>query len=75
MKLIFTKGAGKTDLMEVVRTGQPSELVDCPKQGIIPHDMVHYAVEHTLDARGFLTRVRTESRLLFKCRVRRRAMR
>ena len=57
MKLIFTKGAGKTDQMEVVRAGQPSELVACPKQGIIPHDMVHYAVEHTLGARGFLTRV------------------
>lgn len=57
MKLVFTKGTGKFDRMEVVRDGQPSELVDCPKQGIIPHDMVHYAVEHTLDARGFLTRV------------------
>ncbi len=58
MKLVFTKGAEKTDVMEVVRAGQPSEFVDCPKQGIIPHDMVHYAVEHTLDARGFLTRVK-----------------
>lgn len=57
MKLVFTKGAGKTDLMEVVRSGQRSELVECPKQGIIPHDMMHYAVEHTLNARGFLTRV------------------
>ena len=57
MKLVFTKGTGKFDRMEVVRAGQPSELVDCPKQGIIPHDMVHYAVEYTLDARGFLTRV------------------
>ena len=26
----------------------------CPKQGIIPHDMVHYAVESTLSHRGFL---------------------
>jgi len=58
MRLVFTKGAGKNDLMEVVRVGQPSEVVDCPKQGIIPHDMVHYAVEHTLNARGFLTRVK-----------------
>lgn len=57
MKLVFTKGAGKFDLMEVVRPGRPSEIVECPKQGIIPHDMVHYAVEHTLGARGFLTRV------------------
>ena len=58
MKLVFTKGAGKFDRMEVVRAGQPSEMIECPKQGIIPHDMVHYAVEHTLDARGFLTRVK-----------------
>jgi hypothetical protein len=57
MKLVFTKGKEKFDRMELVRAGQPSELVNCPKQGIIPHDMVHYAVEHTLDARGFLTRV------------------
>ena len=57
MKLVFFKRAGKIDVMEVVRSGQPSELVDCPKQGIIPHDMVHYAVEHTLGARGFLARV------------------
>jgi hypothetical protein len=58
MKLIFTKGAGKYDRMEVVRAGQPSEMVECPKQRIIPHDMVHYAVEHTLNARGFLSRVK-----------------
>jgi len=57
MKLVFTKGAGKFDLMEVVRPGRPSDTVECPKQGIIPHDMVHYAVEHTLGARGFLARV------------------
>lgn len=58
MKLVFTKGSGKFDLMKVVRAGQPSEVVECPKQRIIPHDMVHYAVEHTLDAHGFLTRVK-----------------
>jgi hypothetical protein len=58
MKLVFTKGAGKTDRMEVLRVGRQSAFVDCPKQGIIPHDMVHYAVEHTLNARGFLTRVK-----------------
>jgi hypothetical protein len=57
MKLVFTKGAGKSDRMEIVRAGQPPETVACPKQRIIPHDMVHYAVEHTLGARGFLARV------------------
>ena len=57
MKLIFTKGAGKYDVMDVQRGDGSCEQVACPKQGIIPHDMVHYAVEHTLQARGFLARV------------------
>ena len=58
MKLIFTKCAGKYDLLEIVREGMVPERVDCPKQRIIPHDMVHYAVEHTLQTRGFLGRVK-----------------
>jgi hypothetical protein len=66
MKIVFTKGAGKIDLMKVVRVGQPSELIDCPKQGIIPHDMVHYAVEHTLNARGFLIRVKDGESAVFR---------
>ena len=58
MKIVFTKGSGKYDLMEVRREGLEPERIECPKQGIIPHDMVHYAVEHTLKARGFLGRVK-----------------
>lgn len=58
MKLVFTKGSGKFDQMQVLRDGAPPEAVPCPKQRIIPHDMVHYAVEHTLAARGFLGRVK-----------------
>ena len=57
MRLVFTKGAGKSDTMMVVRAGRADEVIDCPKQRIIPHDMVHYAVESVLDARGFLGRV------------------
>lgn len=57
MKLTFTKGSGKYDRLEIERDGLPSETIDCPKQGIIPHDMVHHAVESTLLARGFLGRV------------------
>lgn len=57
MKLTFTKGAGKHDRLVIERDGLPSEVIDCPKQRIIPHDMVHYAVESTLRARGFLGRV------------------
>ena len=55
--LAFTKGAGKTDLLVVTRANGGEERIDCPKQGIIPHDMVHYAVEHVLAARGFLGRL------------------
>jgi hypothetical protein len=58
MEIIFTKGSGKFDLMEIMRPGKPRERVDCPKQRIIPHDMVHYAVEHTLEVQGFLGRVK-----------------
>lgn len=58
MEIIFTKGSGKVDLMEVMRPGNPPERVECPKQGIIPHDMVHYAVEQKLKVQGFLGRVK-----------------
>jgi hypothetical protein len=57
MQLIFTKGPGKYDKMEVIRDGVLAESIECPKQGIIPHDMVHYAVESTLHRRGFIVRV------------------
>ena len=57
MQLVFTKGSGKHDTMEVMRDGVVVERIACPKQGIIPHDMVHYAVEHTLHKRGFVGRV------------------
>jgi hypothetical protein len=58
MKLVFTKGSGKYDLMEVYREGKAPERVECPKQRIIPHDMVHYAVEHAMKHRGFLARIK-----------------
>lgn len=57
MQLIFTKGSGKYDQMEVVRDGVAVERIECPKQGIIPHDMVHYGVESTLYKRGFVNRI------------------
>jgi hypothetical protein len=58
MQLIFTKGHNKYDRMDVVRHGRDIESIQCPKQGIIPHDMVHYAVENALQKNGFLGRVR-----------------
>jgi hypothetical protein len=57
VEITFTKGRGKNDQMRVVRGGV-METIDCPKQHIIPHDMVHYAVESALQKRGFLGRVR-----------------
>ena len=57
MRLIFTKRGGKHDDLVVERDGHAAETVTCPKQGIIPHDMVHYAVESTLAHRGFLSLV------------------
>ena len=57
VQLIFTKGAGKHDQLDVCREGLQTERIDCPKQGIIPHDMVHYAVESVLHKRGFVGRL------------------
>ena len=54
MLLTFTKRGGKHDDLVIDRPGRPPERISCPKQGIIPHDMVHYAVESTLAHRGFL---------------------
>jgi hypothetical protein len=52
--MTFTKQGGKYDLLEVVRTDGSVGRIDCPKQRIIPHDMVHVAVESVLGARGFM---------------------
>lgn len=57
MRLVFAKGAGKYDTLTVLRADRLDETIDCPKQRILPHDMVHFAVETILDARGFLGRV------------------
>jgi hypothetical protein len=57
MQLIFTKGSGKHDQMEVMRNDVVAERIACPKQGIIPHDMVHFGVESTLHKRGFVDRI------------------
>ena len=57
MRLTFTKRSGKNDDLLIEREGRAVETVACPKQGIIPHDMVHYAVESTLAHRGFLSLV------------------
>lgn len=65
MKLSFVKGSGKLDRM-VIHRGDTTESIDCPKQGIIPHDMVHYAVESILHRRGFLARIREGEAAIFQ---------
>jgi hypothetical protein len=58
MKLIFTKSGGsnpaKYDRLDMVTDAGPQPPIDCPKQGIIPHDMVHFAVESEVSQLGFL---------------------
>jgi hypothetical protein len=57
MRLTFTKRDGKYDELLIERVGLAPETISAPKQGIIPHDMVHYAVESALAHRGFLSLV------------------
>lgn len=54
MKLIFTKGSGKYDQLDIVAADGARPAIMCPKQRIIPHDMVHFAVEAEVAAAGFL---------------------
>ena len=58
MKFTFTKRPGKYDQMTLERPDGSRETLDCPKQRIIPHEMVHFAVESVLQKRGFMTRVK-----------------
>lgn len=58
MRLVFTKLPGKYDRLDLERADGSRGTINCPKQGMIPHDMVHWAVETVLDeADGFLGRV------------------
>ena len=58
MRLTFAKGTGKYDDLRIERETLPVETIRCPKQGIIPHDMIHYAVESIVPHRGFLSLLR-----------------
>lgn len=57
MELTFVKRCDKFDELTIQREECASETIPCPKQGIIPHDMVHYAVESVLTHQGFLSLV------------------
>ncbi|PSN11772.1 hypothetical protein C7293_22990 [filamentous cyanobacterium CCT1] len=54
MQVYFKKCDGKVDWLECVRQDGSSTRCPMPKQGILPHDLVHYVVESTLALRhGF----------------------
>lgn len=65
MKLIFTNGSGKTDQLEIYNASVAPQALTSPKQRIIPHEMVHYASEHTLHQHGFLHRLREGETAIF----------
>lgn len=58
IELVFTKGTGKYDQLVIQKPDGSRQEISCPKQRIIPHDMVHYAVEKIFQAHGFLGRVK-----------------
>ena len=53
IKLTFTKLTGKYDKLVIEGFGRTLPI-DCPKQRIIPHDLIHYAIEKVLGLRGFV---------------------
>ncbi|MBD3886347.1 hypothetical protein IFO70_32165 [Phormidium tenue FACHB-886] len=54
MKIQFTKHGGKQDWMKCICDDGTFTRCPMPKQGILPHDFVHYVVEDTLNLkRGF----------------------
>ncbi len=66
MKLTFTKKRGKLDALWIERIDSLGERIDCPKQGIIPHDMVHVAVEKVVTGSGSLSRVADGETVAFR---------
>jgi len=65
MRLVFTKRAGRNDELAIHGPDGAPQVISCPKQGIIPHDLVHYAVESVLHHRGFLSLVADGRTLAF----------
>ncbi len=66
MQLVFTKKTGKYDHLTIIRPNCEIEQIDCPKQGIIPHDMVHFGVESILHKRGFISRIHAGEEATFQ---------
>lgn len=65
MRFLFEKlREGKYDRLRIERGGTVEEIA-CPKIGGIPHDMVHFAVESVMEAKGFMRRVANGEALSF----------
>ena len=68
MKLTATKSAktGRLDHLLCTRADGTSTSVAMPRQGILPHDLIHYVVESTLGYRnGFLGEVANGADIAF----------
>lgn len=52
MRLVFTRGRGRLDRLDVFRGSRLLESVACTQERVLPHDMVHYAMAMTLQQRG-----------------------
>lgn len=52
-KIIFKKTDSKMDQVEYVDSEKCIAKLDNPKQGILPHDLIHALVESQLGIRGF----------------------
>ncbi len=52
MRLVFTRGRGRLDRLDVFRGSRLLESVACTQQRILPDEMVHYALAMTLRQRG-----------------------
>lgn len=49
----FTKADGKTDKVEFISSDRVLTKIENPKQGILPHDLIHAIVESHLGVRRF----------------------
>ena len=72
MKLLARKlgKADKSDLLVCTRADGSTTQVDMPRQGVLPHDLVHCVVESALPFRhGFLSQVADGASIAFESGV------
>jgi hypothetical protein len=52
LRLVFTRGRGRLDRLDVFRGSRLLESVACTQDRVLPNEMVHYALAMTLQQRG-----------------------